>query len=360
MPLAMCTQPPRVSQTTAAQPIIDCGADPQSSGVSREEAQLHCNEPISPSVPANTTVNEEVDVKELIENVTASSGYRYKAKDDRGNSLDTLKIIEDPQGAYLGIYHSQVNDTFVVKLAISSDLLSWHWVTDLDTEASQPTIQLLSDNGYLVAYEKSGPSNTWLRFRYYADRSDLSQARYQNEFDAPRTLAPTAEGTPNIYSAVLNPDALHSRIEVGFHYYRDQDVDRQARGTLTNFSSWTTQVETSLNTQLEAQNIAGNIGDRDFFQYQKRLYNLHEAQLTKNNASTWRIYLYDYSADMFTPLNINRTYAVARLCAPPACGKPRRTALGSVKNCWTAGRMMASLAPNRVAPVSNSCQISRK
>ncbi len=177
-------------------------------------------------------------------------------------------------------------------------------MVDLDSAASQPTIQLLSDGGYLVAYEKAAPKNIWIRFRYYADRSALFQAAYQNEFDAPRTLGPTAEGTPNIYSAVLNPDILHSRIQVGFHYYRDQDVDRQARGTLTNYSSWTTQVETNLNSQLEAQNIAGNIGDRDFFQFQERSYNLQEVQLTKNDMSRWRIYLYDYSTEAFTPLSI--------------------------------------------------------
>ena len=57
---------------------------------------------------------------------------------------------------------------------------------------------------------------------------------------------------------------------------------------------------------------------------------------------------------------IDRTYAVARLCARPACGKPHRTALGSVKNCCIAGRIMSSLVAKRVAPVCISCQISRR
>ena len=55
-----------------------------------------------------------------------------------------------------------------------------------------------------------------------------------------------------------------------------------------------------------------------------------------------------------------RTYAVARLWAIPACGKPHKTALGSVRNCRMAGRMMFILVVKRDAPVSSSCQIRRK
>src|SRR5215216_2487443 len=66
-------------------------------------------------------------------------------------------------------------------------------------------------------------------------------------------------------------------------------------------------------------------------------------------------YMLDRDRTPLVELDFLRTYAVARLCAAPACGKSRRTALGSVKNCWTAGRMMASLVPKRVVPVSSSC-----
>ena len=60
------------------------------------------------------------------------------------------------------------------------------------------------------------------------------------------------------------------------------------------------------------------------------------------------------------PLYLVRTYAVARLWAIPACGKPHKTALGSVRNCRMAGRMMFILVVKRDAPVSSSCQIRRK
>jgi len=59
-------------------------------------------------------------------------------------------------------------------------------------------------------------------------------------------------------------------------------------------------------------------------------------------------------------LHTYRTYAVARLCAIPACGKPAKTALGSERNCRMAGRMMSILVVKRDAPVSSSCQIRRR
>lgn len=61
-------------------------------------------------------------------------------------------------------------------------------------------------------------------------------------FDAPHTLVPTrkyAEGTPNIY--VVSADRSH--IDVGFHYFRQGKVDRQARGVLTGFADWSTRRE---------------------------------------------------------------------------------------------------------------------
>ena len=43
---------------------------------------------------------------------------------------------------------------FVVSAATSTDLLHWTWQVDLATRASQPTIRLASDGGYVVAWEQ--------------------------------------------------------------------------------------------------------------------------------------------------------------------------------------------------------------
>ncbi len=72
----------------------------------------------------------------------------------------------------------------------------------------------------------------------------------------------------------------------------------------------------------------------------------------------------DEAAELITKDSRNRdvlrTYAVARLCALPACGKPRRTVFVLLRNCWMAGRMIESLVLNSVLPVCHSCHTSRR
>ncbi|MDI6905539.1 MAG: hypothetical protein QMD13_08680 [Candidatus Bathyarchaeia archaeon] len=47
-------------------------------------------------------------VKEMLETVGAlgENQCRYNVKDDQGCMLDTIKIIKNPEGGYLGVYHS--------------------------------------------------------------------------------------------------------------------------------------------------------------------------------------------------------------------------------------------------------------
>src|SRR5205814_1516095 len=79
------------------------------------------------------------------------------------------------------------------------------------------------------------------------------------EFTAPLTLSPTAEGTPSIVSAD------DSRIVLGFHYYREEIVDREAEGVLTDFTTWRAAPAPALDAEFAPFGIAGNIGDRDPF-----------------------------------------------------------------------------------------------
>ena len=54
------------------------------------------------------------------------------------------------------MYHwwNGASSHFVVSAATSTDLLHWTWQVDLATRASQPTIRLASDGGYVVAWEQ--------------------------------------------------------------------------------------------------------------------------------------------------------------------------------------------------------------
>ncbi len=293
------------------------------------------------SLLATTAQASSSDLVTLLQNVSTADGHRYNTLDDQGVGLDTAKIIPSSQGGYLAVYHHLIGNVFQVRLATSTDLLQWHYVATLENAASQPTISTLSDGGYLLAFEKSGVgaicggSGSCLAFRHYGDLSHLVAGNDDLRVAINRTLSTCHEGTPNFYAATLSPDIAHSIINVGFHYHQagsgsSCDVDRQALGTLTNFSTWTAQVDSSVNTRFDSLGtIHGSVGDRDSFFYQGNPYSLIEAQSTKNDFSTWRPYLLDRQHNSLTALSLqtalgstsfgNPTYTELRL---PLTGNP--------------------------------------
>jgi len=258
----------------------------------------------------------------VLENVTAATAHRYGARDNVGNSMETLKIVQNPAGGYLGVYHNRSKGVLSVKVAVSTDLLQWTYRATLDAHASQPALAALSDGGFVLVEEADNkglgsPRRTWLRFRHYPNLRALLTSRFDRSFDAPHTLVPAgsgAEGTPNIDQAKLAPDLDHSTIAVGFHYFNDARTDRQASGTLVNFSSWTARARIDSDAALKAQGVTGNIGDRDVVSYRGATAEIIEAQAT--TASAWQIYLYDPSAKRATPLHV-RTHKGSRSFANP-------------------------------------------
>ncbi|HEX8860227.1 MAG TPA: metallophosphoesterase [Actinomycetes bacterium] len=274
---------------------------------------------------ASTTAGDGPPAPSLqaaLENVTAATAYRYGARDNVGNSMETLKIVQNPAGGYLGVYHSRSNGVLSVKAATSTDLLHWTYRATLDPHASQPALAALSDGGFVLVEEADNkgvgaPTRTWLRFRHYPNLQALLTSRSDRVFDAPHTLVPPrsgAEGTPSIDLAKLAPDLDHSTITIGFHYFKQARVDRQASGTLVNFSSWTTRARTDVDAALTAQAVTGNIGDRDQVAYQDATTEVIEAQAT--TASAWQIYLYDPASRRATPLHV-RTHKGSKSFANP-------------------------------------------
>ncbi|HET8586317.1 MAG TPA: hypothetical protein VFM74_00430 [Candidatus Limnocylindria bacterium] len=258
-----------------------------------------------------------------ISNVTAADGYRYQLHDSDGATMDTLKVIASPAGGYLGVYHSGGPDRFSVKLATSSDLLTWLHITDLDAYASQPTIATLPDGGFLLADEAGGdPSaadGTWLRFRHYPDLAALLSGTSDRLFEAPHTLVPSrrgAEGTPSIESVSFDPDLDHSVIRIGFHYFKDARVDRQALGVLTDFERWTATPDVTADADLIAAGAAGKIGDRDTISADGRQLRLYEGQLRNDDWSSWRVYLYEPATRRVLPLQV-RTHGGSSAFANP-------------------------------------------
>lgn len=92
----------------------------------------------------------------------------------------------------------------------------------------------------------------------------------------------------------------HRFIDVGFHYQTDCDVDRQARGRLTDFTTWTAVADTAADDTIVAaaagqgQSVRGNIGGRDSDVFDDITYSVHEVQDTKGDFGSWLVYLREW------------------------------------------------------------------
>jgi Calcineurin-like phosphoesterase len=234
-------------------------------------------------------------LRTIVEDVPGAEGVSYGTRDNLGNQMDTLKIVKSPFGGYLGVYHTVTNGRFVVKVATSVDLLSWRFAANLVEDASQPTIYPLRRGATLVAYERHGVcpgTGRCLALRQYATQSALLSGVASRSVVLPRTLSNCAEGTPNIFSAKSDL----SSVEVGFHYFQDCQVDRQARGTLLNFdpSTWDASATPAVDAGVLGAGASpgGMIGDRDGGFYDGVYQRLIEAQIEPGAFSSWRNFLY--------------------------------------------------------------------
>lgn len=220
--------------------------------------------------------------------VTRATAHRYGVRDDRDVTMDCLKVVQIAPGDYLGVSHAlrrTPEERFLLSLSRSSDLLNWRYITTLDEHASQGEIHRDRDGSFLLAYEHDEPNSCFVRLRRYADRAALEKGKFATEVTLGRTLAPTAEGTPSIESVSRDEIALR------FHYYRNGDVDRAARGVLRGWRDWRTVVDDNINHAVEAYGVRGNIGGRARFLYQGRPYYVQEGQGGKNDWASWRVYL---------------------------------------------------------------------
>jgi hypothetical protein len=215
-----------------------------------------------------------------------AESVRFQLKDERGRGLDCLKLV--PSGrAYLGLHHTLQNGAFELCLVESNDLVSFRPVATLDRHAHQGTLRACGD-GWLAAWEKDGPNGNWTRVVYYPSDAALRSGMPAKQIDLPRTLSPAAEGTPHFRSVPRDP--LTGTIEIGFHYYRNADVDRQAYGTLTAFQDWRPRIAPEVDASLESF-FGGNIGDRDEVRIEGRDFLFLETQLRKNDWTSWRVHL---------------------------------------------------------------------
>lgn len=249
-----------------------------------------------PKLESGVVERVKAELEGLIENVTKATAVRYGARDDLGNEMDTVNIIAAPDGGFVGLYHSYRAGTYRVHLATSSDLMNWTWKVTLAEQASMPTIEPALGGGYVVAWEQE-PGNH-LKFAYYESWTDLLDGVASKTLDAPRRSSSCAEGTPNLYVA------SRSRLDVGFHYFGDCVLDRQARGT-SDWTSWSPVRQPSLDDALEVHGVMGGIGDRDDVTFEGIAFTLLEGQVVKDDWRTWRIFLLDDATGEAEPLSVH-------------------------------------------------------
>ncbi|SEO12741.1 RICIN domain-containing protein [Paenibacillus sp. OV219] len=270
---------------------------------------------VSAYVFAAPSDSKRAELKVLLQNVTGADGVRYNATDSTGNKMDTAKIIANPSvsGSFIAVYHTyDTSGVARVNLATSTDLLNWTFVKSLagasGSNATQPTIAVALDGGFVVAWEQE--PNNHLRVRYYSSWTNLSNGTYAKSYDPPRQLSTCAEGTPNIYSA------SSTTVDIGFHFYSNCTVDRQARGTVTNFNSWSSSAQTNFDNALLYWGVQGNIGGRDMLSYGSYNYGLIEGQFTNGDFGSFRTFIYDYQTGNAEQLNINTPNSTLNFANP--------------------------------------------
>lgn len=210
----------------------------------------------------------------------------YGLRDDGGLPMDGLDVAEAGPGRYVGVYHARTGGRFEAFVATSDDLRTWRRAATLAVDASQPAIRRLGE-GWVVAWEASERS-PHVAVRRYPSTEALLAARPDREFDAPRTVSRTAEGTPSI--AVATEDGL----VLGLHRQLTSGIDRQAFATLRAWADWRAR---PVDLGIEA---GGNVGDRDHL-LEPRL-DVLEVQARREDPASWRSFLRDPATGALTPL----------------------------------------------------------
>ncbi|MEV8316977.1 hypothetical protein AB0Q95_22690 [Streptomyces sp. NPDC059900] len=246
----------------------------------------------------------------LAGDVRAADGHRYDARDDTGRTMDAAQITQRPDGTYLAVYHTLLDDgRFHAAVATSADLRHWHRRHDFGPGTHQASLAADGRGGYVLAYERD-PRNH-IAVRAYADGAALLDGRAAHAFDAPRTLSRCAEGTPSI-SAVRG-----DTIELTGHYRAGCDTDRQLRATLTGFRDWHAEPDRRLDRALQAWGNSGNLGDRAPVELDGQRMLFVEGQRRRGDFGSWRSYAYDPVSGRADRIDIS-THAGSRAFANPS------------------------------------------
>ena len=268
-------------------------------------------------VALSASAHAATPLRTIVEDVPGSTAHSYGTRDNLGNSMHTLKVVKSPFGGYLGVYHTVIGTRFIVKVATSVDLLNWRFAGEPGRGRLAADDPRLKRGAALVAYETHAGcpgAKRCLVLRHYATESALLSGAATRSVILPRTLSSCAEGTPNIFSATSNL----TTVDIGFHYFQDCRVDRQARGTLRRLRPGDVGPGRDAGRRRRhpgrGREPDGMIGDRDGGSYDGYYHRLIEGQIGPGDFSSWRNFL--YTGGTATQLSI-RTHGGSQAFANP-------------------------------------------
>ena len=235
----------------------------------------------------------------------------YDLRDDTGAQMACAHVVPGTHAPYVALSQAQVGSEFQVRLATSTDLLTWTFGHTVLPNADMPYPFTVTANGWVVvAHEQwmnaGSQLPSRLGFKLWYTASDLAAGKPPfNSFVAPLTVGAQSqlEGTPNVYSASLVVrDGLQTLdLVIGFHYNDDAGVDQVAQGTLTSFGptaltpQWAARAATAYDQKFIAAGAIGNIGQRDAGTLDGVAFVLQEGNvghMPPTIWADWRVWLY--------------------------------------------------------------------
>jgi hypothetical protein len=228
-----------------------------------------------------------------------------------------LKVVptDDASHPYLGVFHNPINSTqFATYLGYSTDLRVWHTIGQIHSPASQPDLRILPDDSVVYAEEYNPSGHPYVRVQYYGNATTSGlEALIANPAVAPTqaitlpgTALAKADGTPEFGRITYTGAIANSTLEVTHHYYDLGRRDMEADGTLTDFKTWSSQSDTTVNNLVTNAGGNGKIGDREVFKIGNQVFEVVEAQVNPTSGSdygSWRLFLVNKTANTVQKLS---------------------------------------------------------
>ena len=228
-----------------------------------------------------------------------------------------LKVVptDDSLHPYLGVFHNQINSTqFATYLGYSSDLRVWHTIGQIHSPASQPDLRILPDDSVIYAEEYNPSGRPYVRVQYYGSGSVSGlQILIANPavtptqaITVPGTALAKADGTPEFGRITYTGAIASSTLEITHHYFYLGQRDLEADGALTNFKTWSSPSDTTVNNLVTNAGGNGKIGDREIFEVGSQVFEVVEAQVDPTSGSdygSWRLFLINRTANTIQQLS---------------------------------------------------------